>query len=261
MVKFFKVVLAAALISCASSASAQFTGGNVKSGKSSSTVADTNPYNRLTLSYENVHLGANDKMEGYFNDEDAVGLNGVGLEYTHGFSVSKTLPMFIEAGIKMQFATGSVGQDETINVEGHRFDCEYIAKYQTLSFVVPINYTYRFPVGEDMNIAPYLGINFKVHGIGQYKEQIKFDDDDLQDAWDDSKDKLEDWKNVFDKKDMGDKDATWNRFQMGWQIGLGFNVKSFYVGLQYGTDFIPAFKYKKYAINTGTFSAKLGVCF
>lgn len=39
-------------------------------------------------------------------------------------------------------------------------------------------------------------------------------------------------------KDMGGTDATWNRFQIGWQIGLNarFNSK-FLLGLSYGTDF------------------------
>ncbi len=35
-----------------------------------------------------------------------------------------------------------------------------------------------------------------------------------------------------------------NRFQMGWQIGVGFEYQKYYLGVQYGTDFIPAYSHK-----------------
>lgn len=252
MQKFLKVLAAVALITCAAPASAQFTGGGTSSGNvAKSYSADTNPYSRFSLSYDNTHLGANDKMDGWFNGEDAMSLNGVGLEYIHGFSVSKTLPMFVEAGIKVQFGVGSVS-DEVID------DINLILQDQQMSFSVPVNYTYRFPVGDGMSIAPYLGINFKVHALARMREKV--DDDDVQDYLEDEYKDFGKWMSVFDKDKM-DKDGTWNRFQMGWQIGAGLNVKAFYIGLQYGTDFIPAFKYKKYAINTGNFAVKIGYNF
>lgn len=256
MKKFFKALMAVALVGCAMPASAQFTGG--KSGSSSSS-ADTESYNRISLSYDNTHFGCNKHAEGYFNDEDGMSLNGVGLEYTHGFSISQSLPMFIEAGIKAQFGAGSVSDD--FREDGYKV--EAIEKYRMFSFSVPVNYTYKFAIGDGMSIAPFLGINFKVNALGQYRNEIKFDDDDLQDIWEDTDEyeDMKDWYNLYSKDDMGDKDATWNRFQMGWQIGVGFNYKAFYVGLQYGTDFIPAWKYKKYAINTGNFALKVGYNF
>lgn len=262
MLKLFKAFMAVALVACALPASAQFTGDGAKSGKTvKSTFVDTNPYNRISLSYDNTHLGANDKMEGYFNGEDAMSLNGVGFEYTHGFNVSKTLPMFIEAGIKAQVGVGSVSDYDKED------ECEYILKVQQLSFSVPVNYTYRFAIGDNISIAPYLGINFKIHAVGRQKNWINFDDEDEQEYFEDYLDRNEDeakyfeWNDIFSKKDMGSKDDTWNRFQMGWQIGIGLNVKAFYVGIQYGTDFIPAYKYKKYAINTGNLALKIGYNF
>ncbi len=256
-----KLFMAVALLGCALSASAQFTGSGSRTGNSArARVADTDPYDRFSLSYDNTHLGANDKLEGYFNGEDAMNLNGFGLEYIHGFSVSKTLPMFIETGIKFQIGFGSVSNDD-YSVSGYYGDIELIQKGQQMSFSVPVNFTYRFPLGDQMNIAPYFGLNFKIHALGRMKEVAKFEDDDLQDQWDDEYADEIKWYSVFDKKDMGDKDATWNRFQMGWHIGAGFSYKAFYVGLQYGTDFISAFKYKKYAINTGNLAIKVGLNF
>lgn len=253
----FRIFLALALLGCALSASAQFTGGTSKRGNvTNPKVVDIKPYNRVSLSYDNTHLGCNDKIGDYFNGEDAMSLNGFGVEYVHGFSVSKTLPMYVEAGVKLQMGFGSVSYE----YDDEDNDEEEILKAQFMSFSVPVNYTYKFSIGDKMAIAPYLGVNFKIHALGRTKYEVKFDDDEMQDYWDEDY-VNDDWYNVFDKKDMGGKDYTWNRFQMGWQIGAGFSYKAFYVGLQYGTDFIPAFKYKKEVINSGTFSAKIGMNF
>ncbi len=265
-------ILAVVLLGTSLCASAQFTGGGAKTGNSArARIADTNSYNRLSISYDNTNLSANDKLKKCFNGEDDMSLNGFGLEHTHGFSVSKTLPMFIEAGIKAQMGFGSVSQD------GKYISSDY--KMQQLSFSIPINYTYRFALGNNVTLAPYLGLNFKLHAMGRTKYEVdndydyedyrsrSYDYDDWEDYYDwgyyddDEEEEEAKWANLFDKKDMGSKDATWNRFQLGWQIGLGFNYKAFYLGLQYGTDFIPAYKYKKQSVNSGTFSAKIGFNF
>lgn len=254
--KNFKKIFAVVFMGCTLSASAQFTGGNTKS-VGSSVVADTDSYNRFSLSYDNTSLSANKHLKKYFNGEDKMGINGFGLEYTHGFSVSRTLPMFVEAGIKFNMGFGSVSDGDEYN--GYKYD--EIMKVQDFSFIVPINYTYRIPIGEGMNIAPYIGINLKLHAMSRMKFDMKFEDDDLQEEWDDEYEDESKWKNVFDKDDMGNKDYTWNRFQMGWQVGVGFSVKKFYIGLQYGTDFIHAFNYKKETISSGCFTAKIGINF
>lgn len=252
--KNFKKILTVALLGCSLGASAQFTGGNTKANGSTG-VADTDSYNRFSLSYDNTSLSANKHLGDYFNGEDKMGLNGFGLEYTHGFSVSESLPMFVEAGIKLNMGFGSVSEDHSYR--GYEYD--EILKIQDFSFIVPINYTYRIPIGKGMNLAPYLGINLKLHAMSRMKEDVQFEDDDLQDEWEDMYES--EWMNVFDKDDMGDKDNTWNRFQMGWQVGIGLSVNKFYVGIQYGTDFIPTYKYKKVDINSGCFTAKVGINF
>lgn len=81
----------------------------------------------------------------------------------------------------------------------------------------------------------------------------------------------QDWISVFDDSEdaMGDKDATWNRFQMGWHVGVGFQYKPIYLGVQYGTDFIPAYSHKytydgeseTAKINTGNLKVTLGYVF
>jgi hypothetical protein len=48
---------------------------------------------------------------------------------------------------------------------------------------------------------------------------------------------------------------------MGWHIGVGFQYKPVYVGLSYGTDFIPLFKYEDAKVNTADFALSVGYCF
>lgn len=60
---------------------------------------------------------------------------------------------------------------------------------------------------------------------------------------------------------MSDKDATWNRFQMGWHVGVGLQYKPFYLGVTYGTDFIKAYKHKDAGVNSGNLAVTIGYCF
>lgn len=39
-------------------------------------------------------------------------------------------------------------------------------------------------------------------------------------------------------------------FQIGWQIGLGFEISKVYIGMQYGIDFIPRDKMNKSSDST-----------
>ena len=57
---------------------------------------------------------------------------------------------------------------------------------------------------------------------------------------------------------MGDDDATWNRFQLGWQIGVNARINSsFLLGVSYGTDFSEIAE----KIKIQTTSVTLGYCF
>ncbi len=76
---------------------------------------------------------------------------------------------------------------------------------------------------------------------------------------------------MFDKGEdaMDGKDNTWNRFQMGWQVGVGVNYERYYLGVQVGTDFIPAYSHKfeyggesvKCKVNTTNVKVSLGYTF
>ena len=202
---------------------------NKMSGGDTNTQTPTRPavkrgYNRISLSYECINWMSNYADE-FGEGKDNLILNGFGLDYIHGFGLSKTLPMFIETGIKGQIGFGS------FYYNGRK---QYS---QQLSFSVPVNYTYKFYVGNRMSIAPYLGISFKVNAMirGCVKSGDWYDYDGMK------------------------------RFQMGSHIGVGLNWKKLYAGIQYEIDFLPIDRYysqyydETFTTNTGTFSFSIGL--
>ncbi len=226
-------------------------------------------YNRIGISYNNTHYGFNDAY-GKDHSDNNFGLNGVGIDYIHGFSVSENIPLFIETGLNLNFNFGNKkGDKETVG----EYWFEEKRNYSDINMQVPVNVAWKFAVGDDFSIAPYVGLNFKVHFSSRYKDKIDTNvSNDILTAAGITKDELEgDWISVFDDSEdaMGDKDATWNRFQMGWHVGVGFQYKPIYLGVQYGTDFIPAYSHKytydgeseTYKINSGNLKVTLGYVF
>lgn len=207
---------------------------------------DNASYNRIGVSYNNTGLMLNDDAKDDWEMKN-FSLNGVGIDYIHGFSLSKAYPMFLEVGanVNFNFASPKLYEED-----------DYVEKMkmQDINMQVPVNFVYRFNVGDDFSIAPYVGLNFKLHLMTQGKFV----------AEEDGEKEESEWLNYFSKDDVGEDD-TWNRFQMGWHVGVGFQYSKVFLGLQYGTDFIPAWSYKEddwnAKINTGNFKLTLGYTF
>lgn len=201
-------------------------------------------YNRVGISYDNTQVSAGGDLKG---EMENFKLNGFGLNYIHGFSVSRSLPMFVEVGANVDFGFGNAFEEKYDGVSAKM-------KIQDINLQVPVNFAYRFNVVEDFTIAPYVGINFKLHLLTRGRIEAKEDGIKVE----------SDWSNFFSKDDMGDDD-TFNRFQMGWHIGATFQYTKFSFGVQYGTDFIPFYSYSekgyKEKINTANLKLTLGYNF
>lgn len=228
-----------------------------------SVAAQAEDYNRVTLSYNNVHYGYNSVFgEGY--KDNSFSTNGIGVGYQHGFAVSKSLPMFVELGANIDFNFYGKSESEKDGSETFKVS----AKFQNINLNIPVNYVYKFAINDDFSVAPYIGINFKLNFVSRANDTVEYTDTEYPEA---NFKKTSDWINYYssDEKNMGSKDDTWNRFQMGWQIGVGVQYKPYYLALQYGTDFIGAYSYKfdlgettKTArISNGTFKLVLGYHF
>lgn len=243
---YFKtLIISIFTVSCALPAAAQFanSGNNAASSATPRRTVTISPYDRVSVSYVNTKL-ANDAK-----GADDISLNGVGFDYIHGFSLSKSFPLYLETGVKATLSFFSREDCEWCNIwNDDADDKDYKTTFQTLSAAIPVNLAYKFTLSNgDVSIVPYLGLNFKLNLMAKGKEVYdpEYGDKDTEKY------------DMFDKKDMGDKDACFKRFQMGWHIGAGLNYRQLYIGLSYGTDFMELCK----KVNTSTFSVNVGYNF
>lgn len=189
-------------------------------------------YNMVGVSYTNTTLspeyGSNMSM------------NGFSVGYTHGFGISASHPMFIEAGLKFQGVFNSKAFGFDFDSDSDYFsDDDIDSKSSLCSFVVPVSFAWKFAINDKISIKPYAGINLKVHVLG--KTTLSAFDEKMSADW-------------FDKEEMGVK---FNRAQVGWHIGTTFEYSRIFLGVSYGTDFNQIAK----STGSGTFDLALGYCF
>lgn len=152
---------------------------------------------------------------------DSESFNAFSLGLSKSFSLTSSAPLFLEAGggVQYSFASDFISDD---------------IKLSMLSIKIPLSLVYKFDIpNSSVSLMPYAGFNLRFNILA------KLSDDDSLD--------------LFDKDDMGGSDNTWNRFQIGWQIGLKAKLgQSFLLGASYGTDFSEISE--KVHINTATVS-------
>lgn len=189
-------------------------------------------YNIIGLSYDYTSLSGKNFE---FAENKSMGLNGFGVEYIHGFSLSSTTPLFLELGAKLNMGFGKATEPD---------DSEYFVKVQNLRVNIPVSLAYRYSIGSNMAITPFVGLDFRVNVLNR----ANIDDE---------------WYSLFDKDEVGDE--TWNRFQMGWHLGARFEYKKVSLAVSGGTDFIKAFSYKeddyKSHVSTGNLAVTIGYRF
>ena len=227
-----RLLAIASAMAMSSVAFAQFTTGG--SSKSSSASADAlKAYDMATLSY------TNSPMNPKYGDDTS--MNGFSLGYIHGFSISNTHPMFIETGVKL---TALFHSDSEYDYDDY-YDYSISIFEQNYSVSVPVNFAWKFAINDKFSVKPFVGLNFKGNLYGSTKVGVNYDGKDIDET-----------ANWYDKDDMGD-DGVFRRFQMGWHIGAGVQYSSFYVGINYGTDFVKIHK----NISSATFDLSVGFCF
>ena len=227
-----------------------------------STKDDLNSWDRITVSYSPMKYVTDIKGTDDFN------MTGFSLGYEKGFSIARSLPIFIETGANMQYAFKTFDNEDREDAgisSPHYYDMK--ATYSTLNLKVPVNLAYKLTFG-DVSLIPYVGLNFKLNLLGQLKYSLEDPDDlegsqydDEDDFWNDIEDSDEDGMkqtlNMFEKKDVGGKDYVWKRFQMGWQIGVGLDYNNLHVGLGYTKDIMELCK----KVKTSSVMVSLGYNF
>ncbi len=207
--KCIKTFAVTVLLTVSASAFAQFT--NSGSGSSAS-ISD--PQKGWSTVY--VEWNPSGFLPKYGSNKIFTGFSA---GYNHATSISSTIPLFVEAGVGVQYSRYSDG------------DTFYIS---ALSAKVPVELLYAWQLpNSSVTLIPHAGLNFRFNIWGHLSDSS-----------------CGEHLNPFLKDDMG-RNGVWKRFQAGWQIGVKarFN-KRFMIGASYGTDFSEICKETK--IVTGT---------
>ena len=232
-IKFFATV---ALLAASLSASAQFTNGGSRTTSPSSSSND---------GWSSVWVEWNPSTFKYdVKNADNQSFTGLSVGYSQAFSILPTNPLFLEAGLGLQYSFCKLDTGEYYYYE----DDDEEVKFSMFSVKVPVNLIYKFDLpNSTVSLMPHAGVNLRYN----LSAKMKYDYDDGY--YSDSED-----IDLFDKKDMGSDKATWNRFQLGWQIGLKARFgENFLVGVSYGSDFSEIAKKTK----IGTTTISLGYAF
>ncbi len=213
---------------------------------------NTAGWNRVYVQYNPVKVTVDSK------DSEDLDFKGFTVGYAKGISIAREFPLFIETGVGLTCAFNSQDKDDNEGLGSYRYDLKQ--RTTMLSLNVPVTLAYRFSLsGNKVHITPQAGIYFKGNIIGKRKLELDTDADvsssQEKDFWESLEERgvLQE-TNMFDKKEAGGKDAKWNRFQMGWQVGVGLTYNSLYVGVGYAKDFMELCKKTK----VGTTSITLG---
>lgn len=200
--------------------------------------------NHLSVHYNNTSY----RFSGFPGASDNnFSLNGVGIGYDYQWCPENLLDegilFFADQALKVNY---DFGNPDSFSNRGNSLKM----KMQDLNLQYVENLGYMFNVYDDeFFIAPYIGLNLRYHLL----TRAKLDGDNQE------------WMNFYSKEDMG-ADGKWKRFQIGWQVGLDFTFSCpIFMRVQYGTDFIANYSYKKDGykekIKSGHLQVSLGYYF
>lgn len=184
---------------------------------------------RVALSYNPVNINTDR------GDAENLDLQGISASILECFSINRTLPFYIETGIRLSYSW-LTEEDECAYViaTGNVYSILSVDITQKLKYVniaIPVNLAYRFSFSNtDISITPYAGIILKYNILGRIIQEVTAEDIKGIES------EMEYNYNMFDKDDVGRKN-TWNRLQFGWNAGVRIGFSRFDIGIGYGKDF------------------------
>ncbi len=231
------------------SASAQFTSGGATENTQRTSLADQ-------MTGRNNSFSEKKDYSGRFNlgynmwslnpsEGDGTSYNGFYVEWLDAVSLSSTVPVYFDWGFNVNY--NHYGKDENnIKISSNMFQ-----------IAVPLQVEYRLPVGDKFHISPFLGLIARVNILGNGSSEYDVPTYSSKTGKKTGTKTEKQDINYFDKDDMGSSEACWKRFQLGWNIGLNFDIQKFTIGLSYGTDFMEISK----KVHSSTFKVGIGFCY
>lgn len=244
--KTLKLFLTLALTAAVTTASAQFanTGASNASSKSHSGKSvlekDTESYNRIYVSYSPLAL------KGFYGAAGKLSLTGVSAGYTHGINLKSDLPLFLEIGGQVSYASGKFDKSDLplLSLLDNMIDDDPMfllnleQKHTFVAVSVPVAVSYKLSFADKkFSVAPLIGLNFRYNIIGEFETTINNSmldtiepgfSNEIYKIWDNS---------PSDQMLYGPREGDYKGFQIGWQIGLNINYKKLNLGVSYTKDF------------------------
>ena len=240
--KKFKFLLTAMLLTCSSMSFAQFMNGG-----SSSSSSDVPAWKGLRVSYDRTFMSADGESESG---------NGFSVDYAHSFNIAKSLPIFLETGAGINFARYSDSESDSESLNGYTISAEHKWSTTTLGLTIPVNFVYGININEKLAIKPYTGLYLRANLMSKDNDKMDVNiPSELAQYVDESDYEWDETRNNFDKDEVGDD--TWNRVQIGWQIGTTLDINKFNVGISYALDFNEIAE----ELKTSKFSVRVGYIF
>ncbi|MBP5420243.1 MAG: hypothetical protein J6Y72_10585 [Bacteroidales bacterium] len=171
---------------------------------------------------------------------------GFGLGIIKGIAISENNPLFLELGGNLTFLHKKGEDSSNESYSYGSYSRTYTMKYNFFNISIPVNLAYRINVADAFSIQPFAGLNMKVNILGkaQYdynvKYSTKYGSDSDSGSYDldfFAKTKVDDNYEQYFFGESDDHKA--NRFQLGLNIGCGFNIaKILYVGYTFQPDLV-----------------------
>lgn len=207
---------------------------------------DTEGYRRIEASFAASHYD-----NGENQDADIEHPKGFEIGYLQGINLTSKMPLFLELGGNVTWTHSK--EENNWNESGVEIEKE--TKNTFMNVNIPVQAAYKFAfTNSAFKILPFFGFNFKFNIIGKYKEHKEAEFMGVEQETDTK-------ISYFDKDDMGSKDATANRFQLGLNMGVGVNINSFYVGWRFQPDMIKYIKHDDDKVSSNTNFITVGLNF
>ena len=177
---------------------------------------NTEEWTRVELSFNAQKMKAKDDD----HSTDGQKTKGAAVAFMKGVNLTTKLPLFLDLGARLTWnhaKESRTGGDE---------------KWTFMNIAVPVNAAYKLSFASSpVTIVPFFGPNFKFNFLARHKWEGS-DGHDVK-------------HNLF-KEDEGDAKI----FQFGLNLGVGVNIRKFYVGYHFQPDLSSFQKDGDYKVKT-----------
>ena len=118
---------------------------------------------------------------------------GIEAGYAHAFTLSESMPLFLEVGGNVFWATDT--------------------DFSMWSLTVPVSVGYKFDLNEEWSLVPYAGVNVRANILGEADDIDIFDEDEMQGY---------EWKRFQFGAHVG-VTANYKNYSIGAKYGFDFN--------------------------------------